>query len=154
MSFETHFRFNVLSWKKRPDAPMVYHKAGFEGLKWWYLPPLFFYHFTIYVMKTKQLKIGKYVIVNGMPVMFPLEIVHSDIVQHAQSAGFFVIRITSYEVDVYCWGESTSLGLRSNQAQDARIIKEFINTIADVSHRFAGLNTTGSQSGMAASSSI
>lgn len=84
-------------------------------------------------MKTKQLKIGKYIIVNGMPVMFPLEVVHSDVMLEGESAGFFVIKMTTYGVDVYCWGESTSLNLQSNQAQDARIIKDFISTISDVS---------------------
>jgi hypothetical protein len=82
-------------------------------------------------MKTQQLKIGKYVIVNGMPVMFPLEIVHSDVMLQAESAGFFIIKINTYDVDVYCWGESTSLNLQSNQAEDARIIKDFISTISD-----------------------
>jgi hypothetical protein len=82
-------------------------------------------------MKTKQLKIGKYVIVNGMPVMFPLEIVHRDIMLQADSAGFFIIKLNTCDVDVYCWGESTSLNLQSNQAEDARIIKDFISTISD-----------------------
>jgi hypothetical protein len=82
-------------------------------------------------MKTQQLKIGKYVIVNGMPVMFPLEIVHSDVMLQAESAGFFIIKVNTYNVDVYCWGESTSLNLQSNQAEDARIIKNFISTISD-----------------------
>ena len=82
-------------------------------------------------MKTQQLKIGKYVIVNGMPVMFPLEIVHSDVMLQAESAGFFIIKVNTYNVDVYCWGESTSLNLQSNQAEDARIIKDFISTISD-----------------------
>lgn len=98
--------------------------------------------------KTKQLQIGKYVIVNGLPVLFPLEIVHSEIMMQGQSAGFFVIRFTPYEVDVYCWGESTSLNLQSNQAQDARIIKEFITTITDISHRFT---TSASPTAMATS---
>ena len=82
-------------------------------------------------MKTPQLKIGKYVIVNGMPVMFPLEIVHSEVMLQAESAGFFIIKVNTYNVDVYCWGESTSLNLQSNQAEDARIIKDFISTISD-----------------------
>lgn len=82
-------------------------------------------------MKTQQLKIGKYVIVNGMPVMFPLEIVHSDVMLQAESAGFFIIKVNTYNVDVYCWGESTSLNLQSKQAEDARIIKDFISTISD-----------------------
>ena len=105
-------------------------------------------------MKTKQLKIGKYVIVNEIPVMFPLEMGHSEVVQQGQSAGFFVLRINSYDVDVYCWGESTSLNLQSNQAQDARLIKDFICTVSDVSHRFAGSALNGTQTGRTASGSL
>lgn len=97
-------------------------------------------------MKTKQLKIGKYVIVNDMPILFPLEMMHSDVARQAQSAGFFVLHATAYDVDVYCWGESTSLNLRSNQAHDAHIIKDFISTISDISHKFnAGSGVAGSQ---------
>jgi hypothetical protein len=88
-------------------------------------------------MKTKQLQIGKYIIINGLPVLFPLEIVHSDVITTGQSAGFFVIRITSYDVEVYCWGESTSLNLNSNQAHDAGIIKEFITTISGAFQKYA-----------------
>ena len=66
-----------------------------------------------------------------MPVMFPLEIVHSDVMLQAESAGFFIIKVNTYNVDVYCWGESTSLNLQSNQAEDARIIRDFISTISD-----------------------
>ncbi|HEY8897783.1 MAG TPA: hypothetical protein VIM79_23315 [Niastella sp.] len=87
-------------------------------------------------MKTKQLRIGKYVMVNNMPILFPLEIMHCDVVQQAQSAGFFVLRVTTYGLDVFCWGESTSLNLQSNQQQDARLIKEFISNITEVSHKF------------------
>lgn len=37
---------------------LVYHKAGFEGLKWWYLPPLF-YHFTfLFLWKRSNLKLA------------------------------------------------------------------------------------------------
>lgn len=103
-------------------------------------------------MKTQQLRIGKYVMVNNMPILFPLEIVHSDVVLQAQSAGFFVLRVTSYGVDVYCWGESTSLNLQSNQAQDAHIIKEFISNISEVSLRFANPATANTQPGAIASS--
>lgn len=75
--------------------------------------------------------------VNDIPILFPLEIMHSDVVQQAQSAGFFVLRVTTYGVDVFCWGESTSLNLQSNQAQDARLIKEFISNITEVTHKFS-----------------
>ena len=93
--------------------------------------------------------------VNEIPILFPLEIMHSDVVQQAQSAGFFVLRVSNYDVDVYCWGESTSLNLKSNQAQDARIIKEFIGNVSEVSHRFAGSTmSTTTQQGAKASSAI
>jgi hypothetical protein len=105
-------------------------------------------------MKTKQLRIGKYVMVNEIPILFPLEIMHSDVVQQGQSAGFFVLRVNNYDVDVYCWGESTSLNLQSNQAQDARIIKEFIGNVSEVSHRFAGSTMSSTQQGAKASSAI
>jgi hypothetical protein len=91
-------------------------------------------------MKTKQLQIGKYIIINGLPVLFPLEMVHSEVLTTGQSAGFFVIRITSFDVEVYCWGESTSLNLYSNQAHDAHIIKEFITTISGAFQKY-GINS-------------
>ena len=105
-------------------------------------------------MKTKQLRIGKYVMVNEIPILFPLEIMHSDVVQQGQSAGFFVLRVTNYDVDVYCWGESTSLNLQSNQAQDAHIIKEFIGNISEVSHRFGAQALSNTQTGAFTSSAI
>ncbi|OQP64668.1 hypothetical protein A3860_18070 [Niastella vici] len=95
--------------------------------------------------------------VNNIPILFPLEIMHSDVVQQvqqAQSAGFFVLRLNSYGVDVYCWGESTSLNLQSKQAQDAHIIKEFIGNISEVSHRFAGATLSNTQPGAMTSSAI
>jgi hypothetical protein len=103
-------------------------------------------------MKTKQLRIGKYVMINNLPILFPIEIMHSDVVPQAQSAGFFVLRATTCEVDVYCWGESTSLNVQSNQAQDACIIKEFISNISEVSHRFASASKPAVQAGVKANS--
>ena len=105
-------------------------------------------------MKTQQLRIGKYVMVNDIPILFPLEIMHSDVAQQAQSAGFFMLRLNSYGVDVYCWGESTSLNLQSNQAQDAHLIKEFIGNISEVSHRFGGATLSNTQPGAMTSSAI
>lgn len=81
-------------------------------------------------MKTKQLKIGKYIILNGRPILFPLEILHSDVATHGQTAGFFVLRVNDFSTEVYCWGESTSLNLQSNQENDARIIREFIRNVS------------------------
>jgi hypothetical protein len=88
-------------------------------------------------MKTKQLQIGKYIIINGLPVLFPLEMMHSNVVAAGQSAGFFVIRITSFDIEVYCWGESTSLNLHSKEVHDARIIKEFITTVGGAFQKYA-----------------
>jgi hypothetical protein len=105
-------------------------------------------------MKTKQLRIGKYVVVNDLPILFPLEIVHSDVVRQAQSAGFFMLRVTTCEIDVYCWGESTSLNVQSNHAQDACIIKEFIGNISEVSHRFADSTMSTTKQGAKASSAV
>ena len=92
--------------------------------------------------------------VNNIPILFPLEMMHSDVAQQAQSAGFFVLRLNSYGVDVYCWGESTSLNLQSNQAQDAHLIKEFIGNISEVSHRFGGATVSNTQPGAMTSSAI
>jgi hypothetical protein len=97
-------------------------------------------------MKTKQLRIGKYVMVNDVPILFPLELMHSDVVQQqAQSAGFFVLRITTFGLDVFCWGESTSLNLQCNQQQDAQLIKEFISNITEVSHKFTSSAVSNAQ---------
>jgi hypothetical protein len=131
--------------------PCVF-QAGFEGLQVVVSTTTFFYHFIIYIMKTKQLRIGKYVIINELPILFPIEIMHSDVVPQAQSAGFFVLRVSSYDVDVYCWGESTSLNVQSNQAHDARIIKEFMSNISEVSHRFGNSAKSGLQQGIKANS--
>jgi len=77
----------------------------------------FFSLFIKYVyMPTDQLRIGKYVIVKNQPILFPLELVHSDVVNNAQSAGFFILQVTGLSVEVYCWGESASLNLKSDEA--------------------------------------
>jgi hypothetical protein len=92
--------------------------------------------------------------VNDLPILFPIEIMHSDVVPQAQSAGFFVLRGSTFGLDVYCWGESTSLNVQSNQAQDAGIIKEFIGNISQVSHQFANSTMSSAQQGAKASSTI
>ena len=90
-------------------------------------------------MKTKHLKIGKYVIVNNSPILFPVELVHSDVVTSGQSAGFFVLKMNNSAVLVHCWGESTSLRLASDHENDARIIKEFIGNLSSPA-MFASIN--------------
>ena len=78
---------------------------------------------------SKQVKIGKYVIVNNQPILFPGAIQHKDVSTKAQSAGYFLVAVESSELDVVCCGESSTLNLRSDQSNDARIIGEFIKTI-------------------------
>jgi hypothetical protein len=81
-------------------------------------------------METNQLRIGKYVIVKNHPILFPVGLAHSDVVNDAQSAGFFILRVSGGSVDVQCWGESIGLNIQSNGAADARIITDFMGRIA------------------------
>ena len=81
-------------------------------------------------METNDLRIGKYVIVRNHPILFPVELAHSDVVSNAQSAGFFILRLNAQDADVVCWGESISLNLKSNEAADAGIIREFVSRVA------------------------
>ena len=89
-------------------------------------------------MKPGELRIGKYVIVKNCPILFPVQLTHSDVATGAQSAGFFILRISGHAVDVYCWGESASLDLKSNEAADARLIKEFVGCISASLHSIPG----------------
>ena len=75
------------------------------------------------------MRIGKYVIVRNHPILFPVELAHSDVVSDAQSAGFFVLRFSGHAAEVYCWGESISLNLKSHEAADARIISDFLGRV-------------------------
>lgn len=81
-------------------------------------------------MRSDQLKFGKYIIAQGMPVLFPLELMHSSIAVKGQTAGFFIICCHENCVEVICWGESTSLNLCSNSQADATIIRQFISNIS------------------------
>ena len=85
-------------------------------------------------METNDLRIGKYVIVRNHPILFPVELAHSDVVSDAQSAGFFILRLTGQGADVFCWGESISLNLKSNETADAGIIREFVGRVAAPPH--------------------
>ncbi|MEO8404681.1 MAG: hypothetical protein ABI480_08805 [Chitinophagaceae bacterium] len=77
----------------------------------------------------RQLKFGKYVIVDNSPILFPIKIIHREVTTTAQSAGYFMLRISPASIEVICWGESTTLNLRSNQSIDAQIIEEFISNL-------------------------
>ena len=81
-------------------------------------------------METNHLRIGKYVIVKNQPILFPAGLAHSDVVHHAQSAGFFALRLSGRSAEVQCWGESISLNLKSNETADARIISDFMRRLS------------------------
>ena len=38
--------------------------------------------------------------------------------------------LNAQDADVVCWGESISLNLKSNEAADAGIIREFVSRVA------------------------
>ena len=74
--------------------------------------------------------IKKYIISNGLPVLFPAEITHADIANKigiVESAGFFLIIYNKKKqpINIVCMGESTSLLISSRPKIDAKIIKNF-----------------------------
>ncbi|MBB6500988.1 hypothetical protein [Pedobacter cryoconitis] len=75
--------------------------------------------------------IGKYVIINGSPVLFPDDILHADMVncsQEVESAGFFAIFLDQEKKiqRLTCMGESTSLLVSSRPEIDQKIISSFL----------------------------
>ncbi len=74
---------------------------------------------------------AKYVVVNGGVIVFSAAINHSDMVGHgenATSAGFVSFRvikdIDDFDVvEPHCYGESISLGVKSNPEADQRKIR-------------------------------
>jgi hypothetical protein len=72
----------------------------------------------------------KYVItVFGAPVIFDKRIIHSELHIDVQSAGF--VRIwtdpKTSRLRVVCFGESTSMGIKSQPASDESILEGFLN---------------------------
>jgi len=75
---------------------------------------------------------NKYVITtNGFPILFDEALIHRFVsLNYAiNSAGFFS---TSYDpneckIKVKCWGESSSLHIRSKPISDEKIIESFLN---------------------------
>ncbi len=74
---------------------------------------------------------AKYVVINGSVIVFSAAIKHSDMVgygQEASSAGFVSFRVfkdvDDFDVvEPHCYGESVSLGVKSNPEMDQRKIK-------------------------------
>lgn len=71
----------------------------------------------------------KYIMTEYTPVLFNECLNHSDIAKctfnNLESAGFVTIRFVKNELEVSTYGESTSLGLKPNR-EDAARIKAFL----------------------------
>ena len=72
---------------------------------------------------------AKYIIVKGAfdlktPILFPDNIEHKTVAQGFEviSAGFVVLDPSENGLDVFCSGESISLGIKSNPATDEKLI--------------------------------
>jgi len=80
---------------------------------------------------TKIMAINKYIIINGSPVLFAPDFIHSDIAGtkgNVESAGFFLIRkdeVTEM-LRVICIGESTSLSISSRPEIDQKLISNYL----------------------------
>jgi hypothetical protein len=77
------------------------------------------------------MKINKYIIINGSPVLFSQNIIHADMVSeqdNVDSAGFFLIRKDkgSQQLKVVCMGESTSLSVASRPEMDQQLILNYL----------------------------
>ena len=73
----------------------------------------------------------KYIInVNNLPVLFSRDILHNTIAQEVLSAGFLVIRYdaNSTRFVVKCFGESTTLHIKSNPNVVNELIEDFLNS--------------------------
>lgn len=74
----------------------------------------------------------KYVIdENNIPLLFSREKEHIDVQKKVRSAGFLFITFDNqrFKFKVVCFGESTSLKIKSNPVNDNLIIEEFLNKI-------------------------
>ncbi|SUJ06321.1 DNA-binding transcriptional regulator AraC [Sphingobacterium spiritivorum] len=76
------------------------------------------------------MKIKKYIIIDGSPVLFPVEFVHADMAYkgaNIESAGFFILLYDKdQQLKVKCMGESTSLGIKSHPERDELLIAKYL----------------------------
>lgn len=77
------------------------------------------------------MKIKKYIIINGSPILFPIEFIHADVAYEGakvESAGFFTILKDreNQEIKVRCMGESTSLSVKSRPGIDEILIAKYL----------------------------
>lgn len=74
----------------------------------------------------------KYIIIEkeNIPIVFPLNILHSQVslnIGKLKSAGFCVITLKDNSLDLKCFGESTSLNIKSNSEEDYKILKRLFS---------------------------
>lgn len=77
------------------------------------------------------MKIFKYVITQeNEPIIFSKNILHNKISNNVISAGFLIlfIDIEKNKHKVICYGESTTLNVKSNINLDKNIIESFLNS--------------------------
>lgn len=77
------------------------------------------------------MKILKYIITKDHePILFSKNILHNDICKNAIRAGFLIIFINKnqFKCRVSCFGESTTLQLKSDKTKDRLIIETFLNS--------------------------
>jgi hypothetical protein len=80
--------------------------------------------------------ISKYIILGGekttmmfTPIVFPEHMQHVSVAErfggkeNVLSAGFIKVSVQDGDVKVTCWGESKSLGIKSDGENDARFIR-------------------------------
>jgi|GEM_PF-2976221 len=77
------------------------------------------------------MKIKKYIIINGNPILFPIEFIHADVAYEGakiESAGFFTLLKDhkNQEIKVKCMGESTSLSVKSRPGIDEALITNYL----------------------------
>ncbi|EFK59246.1 helix-turn-helix transcriptional regulator [Sphingobacterium spiritivorum] len=76
------------------------------------------------------MKIKKYIIIDGNPVLFPVEFQHASMANNGtrvESAGFFMIlQDKEGQLRVKCLGESTSLRLKSHPERDEMLITKYL----------------------------
>lgn len=77
-----------------------------------------------------MIAIFKYIInANNMPILFSKDILHNTIGHEAKSAGFLIVDYdhNKERFVVKCFGESTTLNIKSNPIEDKIIIEMLLN---------------------------
>jgi hypothetical protein len=65
---------------------------------------------------------GKYLIVNGEPILLSKDLMHNSLDVNPSSAGFFMILPSGGRSQIVCWGERSSLNIQSKPEEDQEII--------------------------------